>query len=44
MKAGEEPEPVEEAGDPACWAHLFEDDEIDDPAEDDTADQSASES
>src|SRR5699024_9089836 len=26
MKAGEEPEPVNEGGDPACWAHLFDDD------------------
>lgn len=26
MKAGETPEPVDEGGDPACWAHLFEDD------------------
>ena len=26
MKAGEEVEPVDEGGDPACWAHLFEDD------------------
>ena len=26
MKAGEEPEPVTEGGDPACWAHLFDDD------------------
>ncbi len=25
MRAGEEPEPVDEGGDPACWAHLFED-------------------
>jgi len=27
MKAGEEPEPVTEGGDPACWAHLFDDDD-----------------
>jgi hypothetical protein len=26
-------EPVEEGGDPACWAHLFEDDDEDDRAE-----------
>ena len=26
MKAGEEPEPVTAGGDPACWAHLFDDD------------------
>lgn len=25
MKAGEEADPVEEGGDPACWAHLFDD-------------------
>ncbi len=24
MKAGEEADPVEEGGDPACWAHLFD--------------------
>ena len=27
MRAGEDPEPVEEGGDPACWAHLMEDEE-----------------
>ena len=26
MRAGEEPEPLDEGGDPACWAHLFDDD------------------
>ncbi len=26
MRAGEEPEPVDEGGDPACWAHLFAED------------------
>ena len=26
MRAGEEPEPAEEGGDPACWAHLFDED------------------
>ena len=36
MRAGEDPEPVGEGGDPPCWAHLLEDDR---PAEDDTADQ-----
>ena len=26
MRAGEEPGPVDEGGDPACWAHLFDED------------------
>jgi hypothetical protein len=38
MRAGEDPEPDAEGGDPACWAHLVEDDELradgDDDAED----------
>lgn len=32
MKAGEDPEPVTEGGDPACWAHLFDDDDDPRPA------------
>lgn len=34
MKAGEEPEPVEEGGDPACWLHELEDELLGAPVED----------
>lgn len=33
MKAGEEADPVEEGGDPACWAHLFDDEDAPDATE-----------
>ncbi|HEU5084996.1 MAG TPA: hypothetical protein VFU14_16765 [Acidimicrobiales bacterium] len=38
MKAGEEPEPVDEGGDPACWLHEFEDELLGEVPEDDEAD------
>lgn len=30
MRADDEPGPVEEGGDPACWAHLLDEDEAHD--------------
>ncbi len=32
------PDEIHEGGDPACWAHLFDDDDSDAEAPDDTAD------
>ncbi len=35
MKAGEDPEPVDEGGDPACWLHEFEDELLGDGTDED---------